>query len=143
MLRITGGKEVETRQRVVVDRLCMAIALIVLHTTQTCWPNSITDIVNFGSVNSSQCLLTLILLKNIVQVFENEAFDVREKRAMTMFIRENLPSFLDFSSKILQTRQLDSGQQLPNNCYLECLGASKQWLAYSSSTFVPSETFAA
>jgi len=36
-------------KRIVLDRLCMAIALLALKTTNTCWTTSVDDIIRQGS----------------------------------------------------------------------------------------------
>jgi hypothetical protein len=38
--------------RVVIDRLAMAISIIALKSANTCWSNSIADIITFGSANA-------------------------------------------------------------------------------------------
>jgi len=57
--------QVKLSQRIVVDRLCMCVALVALNTVNTCWTESITEIVTFGSENPHKCYLALLILKAI------------------------------------------------------------------------------
>ena len=78
----------------------------------SCWCDSIQNIIAFGSTNPLQCQLTLVLLKNICEVYddEQENFEKRIQSQIDTFIRENLEKVLDFICQILNS--LDS-QQLP------------------------------
>jgi hypothetical protein len=58
--------------RVVLDRVCMSIAMIALKSSNSCWMKSVDDIIAFGSTNQQQCYLSMVLLKNICQLFEDE-----------------------------------------------------------------------
>lgn len=54
------------------------------------------------------------------------------------YLKENLSRVLAFLCQILQTR---SQGQLPLNCYLEAMGAAKNWCRLSNKTFVPNQEF--
>lgn len=66
-----NSKPVPEAQRIVVDRLCMCIALISLNTVNTCWMNSIEEIITFGSENTLKCYLALLILKFICEEANN------------------------------------------------------------------------
>ena len=61
-------------QRVVVDRLCMCVALVSLNTMRTCWMNSIEDVITFGSENTHKCYLALLILKAICEESNAQPF---------------------------------------------------------------------
>lgn len=57
--------------KLVLEKLSMCIALIALNTTNTCWKNSVEDIINYGrSYGPHQCFISFAILKNICIVFE-------------------------------------------------------------------------
>ena len=77
--------------KTVIDRLCMSLALISIRTTDSCWQNSIQQIIEFGSTNALQCHVSLVVLKHICEVFENEVgLDRRTKKNIEQYIRDNL-----------------------------------------------------
>lgn len=89
--------------RVVVDRLAMAIALIALKSSNTCWGSSVSDIITFGSANAHQCYLGLILLKHVSLQSEEHMFDRKTKHVIDEFLRESLPVVLGFLTQILES----------------------------------------
>ena len=61
---------VKLSQRIVVDRICMCIALVSLNTVRSCWMKSIEEIVAFGLENPHKCYLALLILKAISEESE-------------------------------------------------------------------------
>jgi len=120
---------------VVIDRLCMSIALIALKTVNSAWPNSIADIITFGSTNEHQCSLSLILLKNVCSLFQSQMWERRLSHQIEEFIREQLSSVLQFVCSILKQ------DTLSKECYVQALKAAKNWVSYSTHTFVPNPEF--
>jgi hypothetical protein len=60
----------------VIEKLCMAISILALNTTHTCWPNSITDLLDFGFNHGPiECFVALNILKNISYTFQSTVFD--------------------------------------------------------------------
>jgi hypothetical protein len=49
----------------VVERLCMIISFIAIKSTNTFWPQSVSEIITFGFVNQKQCFFALLILKNM------------------------------------------------------------------------------
>ena len=97
--------KVQLRARIVVDRLCMCIALVALNTFDSCWTSSIEDIVAFGSDNPHKCYLALLILKAISEEAENQNWaDRRKSSSIKTTLREKLSKVLDFICQILQTR---------------------------------------
>jgi len=41
------------KAKIVLDRMCMSLALIVIKTFKSCWPEAITNIIAFGSGNEN------------------------------------------------------------------------------------------
>jgi hypothetical protein len=61
--------------KAVVDKLCMAVALIGLHTSSTVWKNSIGDLIEFGSSRGpAECFVTLSILKHFTCTFQTTVF---------------------------------------------------------------------
>jgi hypothetical protein len=83
-------------KKVVMDRLCMAISLLALKTTNTCWTTSIQNFVTSGSESAEQCYISLMLLKHFTQLFDTHIHERREKKIAEEFVRENLKLVLDF-----------------------------------------------
>jgi hypothetical protein len=63
----------------ILDRLCAALAMIALKTCFGCWPDSISDIISYGSSNADKCFLALHLLENAVMLFEDLSFPAKLK----------------------------------------------------------------
>ena len=51
LMRPAGEGEAEkpTYHKMVLERLSMCVAYIALNTTNTCWTNSVQDIINYGA----------------------------------------------------------------------------------------------
>ena len=130
--------QVGLKQRIVVDRLCMCVALVALNTVSSCWMNSVADIIKFGSDTPHNCYLALLILKAICQEAESQHFSNKQKSCIEINLRENLEQVLAFVCLILQTR---SQRQLPLESYLEALTAAKSWCRFSTKTFVPNQDF--
>jgi len=65
-----------TYHKMVIERLCMSLAYLALHTTNTCWNTSIKDIISYGGAHGpAQCFISLSILKNICITFENKMFN--------------------------------------------------------------------
>lgn len=73
LLPLTYGR------KIVMDRLCMAIALLALKTSNTCWSSSIQDFIASGSASAEQCFVCLLLLKHLTSMFESQCNDRRSK----------------------------------------------------------------
>jgi hypothetical protein len=63
----------------VLDRLCMSLSMIALKTCFSCWPDSVNDIIKFGSASQEKCFLSTILLKNAIMLFEDLIFNGKQK----------------------------------------------------------------
>lgn len=87
---------VKLNSRIVVDRLCMCVALVALNTVGTCWTESISEIVTFGSENPHKCYLALLILKAISEEAINQNFSMRLKSTIENTMRENLEKVLAF-----------------------------------------------
>lgn len=62
-------------RKVVLDRLCMAIALLAIYTSQTCWTSSVTDIIEMGSQSAEKCYVSLVLLKHVTAMHSTHCHD--------------------------------------------------------------------
>ena len=82
----------------------MCIALVALNTVRTCWMQSITEIITFGSENPHKCYLALLILKAMSEEAETQHFSMQLKSAIENTMRENLDKMLAFTCQILQTR---------------------------------------
>ena len=71
-----GAGVIKQQQRIVVDRLCMCIALVALNTVRTCWMQSIQEVITFGSENPHKCYLALLILKAISEEAETQHFSM-------------------------------------------------------------------
>ena len=80
----------------ILDRLCMALAMIALKTSFGCWPDSISDIIKFGSASQEKCFLSTILLKNAIMLFEDLTFTGKLKFQINNWVRENVEPVLSF-----------------------------------------------
>lgn len=59
-----------SKSKVVFERLCMCISYIALKTCNGAWPESIENIIAFGSVNQDQCYIALLILKHLAMIFD-------------------------------------------------------------------------
>lgn len=146
LLRVSAAAGAQAKQsairlssRIVVERLCMSIALIALQTTNSCWTDSVAQVITFGSDDAQKCQLALIVLKYISDGVDTHVFfNAITKHQIETYVRENLDAVLTFLTQILLTRQQNT---LPRQCYLEALSAAKSWCTFSTLTFVPNESF--
>jgi len=77
----------------VIERLCMSVAYLALHTTNTCWQSSIADIVSYGSsFGAQQCFVALNILKNVCITFETKMFNQRQTALIKRWFKEAVPS---------------------------------------------------
>lgn len=68
-----GEAEKPTYHKMVLERLSMCVAYIALNTTNTCWTNSVQDIITYGaSFGPMQCFISFSILKHICIVFESK-----------------------------------------------------------------------
>lgn len=88
-------------RKIVMDRLCMAIALLALKTSNTCWSSSIKDFIASGSTSAEQCFVCLLLLKHLTSMYETQCLDRRSKQIADSFIRENLTDVLGYLAQVL------------------------------------------
>jgi hypothetical protein len=72
----------------------MCLAFIALKSCLTFWPNSVAQIIDFGSVNLSQCQQALCIIKHMALIFDQTIFDKRTESQMRSYLRENLPAVL-------------------------------------------------
>lgn len=73
----SGGAQ-PTYNKLVLQKLSMCVALIALNTTNTCWTDSIADIISYGrKFGLHQCFISFSILKNICTVFESKQFDAK------------------------------------------------------------------
>lgn len=117
-------------RRIVMDRLCMAIALLALKTTNSCWSTSVSDIIKHGSSSAEQCFVSLLLLKYIPDLYEQHCLDRKSKFMVENYTRENLHSVLGYFAQVLNQ------VGLPQECYLEALSAAKAWSQFSTKSYV-------
>ena len=65
--------------KMVIERLCMSVAYLALHTTNTCWQTSVSDLISFGTnYGPQQCFVSLNILKNICVTFDTKMFNTRQ-----------------------------------------------------------------
>jgi len=77
----------------VIERLCMSVAYLALHTTNTCWQSSIADIVSYGSsFGAQECFVALNILKNVCITFETKMFNQRQTALIKRWFKEAVPS---------------------------------------------------
>lgn len=75
--------------KTVVERLSMCIGLIALNSTNTAWPTSIPDILNFARVHGPrECFIGLNILKNISVILNQNVFTARQTSLIKRWIRE-------------------------------------------------------
>ncbi|CDW78104.1 transportin-serine arginine isoform a [Stylonychia lemnae] len=124
------------KSRIAVERLCMAIAYIAIKSCNTFWEDSITTIIQEGSVDQKQCYISLQILKHIALIFDQQTFDKRTSSAVENFLRSNLSQLLEFLNQIIT-----NPQSVARECYDLALSTAKHWCEYSSKTFIPNDNF--
>ncbi len=67
---------------------------------------------------------------------DQEVFDSRTTHFMSKFLKENLPTVLDFLNQIISSPQLFEAK-----VYLEAIAAANHWCNHARTTFVPHEGF--
>ena len=73
--------------------------MVALNTFDTCWAESITEVVTFGSENPHKCYLALLILKAMSEEAVNQNWVERIKKSrIETQMRENLSKVLDFIS---------------------------------------------
>ena len=82
----------------VIERLCMSLAYLALHTTNTCWQTSAQDIISYGSsYGPAQCFVSLNILKNICITFENKMFNQKQTALAKRWFRENVNAVFQYA----------------------------------------------
>ena len=113
------------QRKVVLDRLCMSIALLAVYTCNTCWDTSINDIIKLGSTSPEQCYVSLLLLKHITAMHGTHCHDNKSKHVLGRYIRENLANVQGYLAQVLQQ------SSLPQECHHQALSASNYWCRFS------------
>ena len=86
----------------VIERLCMSLAYLALHTTNTCWQTSVQDIILYGGgYGPTQCFISLSILKNICITFETKMFNQRSQALIKRWLMENVNGVFEYAQKIL------------------------------------------
>lgn len=62
-------------KKVVLDRLCMSIALLAVYTCMTCWQTTVEDIIRLGSEDAEKCYVSLLILKHIPAMHSTHCHD--------------------------------------------------------------------
>ena len=57
----------------------MSIAYIALKTNNSSWAEAIPNIIQFGSVSTHQCYISLLILKHMPMTFDSESFSIGTK----------------------------------------------------------------
>jgi len=133
----SGEQETPFYNKTVLERLCMSLAYLALHTNNTCWQTSIKDIISFGSnYGPTQCFISLNILKNICITFENKQFSQKETAIIKRWLKENVSKVFEYANQILS-----GGGDLPREVYLACLSVAKHWCCFSKKSFIIHENF--
>lgn len=68
----------------------MAISYIAIKSCNTFWEDSVTQIIQAGMTDQKQCYISLLILKHIALIFDQQTFDKRTSTSVENFIRSNL-----------------------------------------------------
>ena len=111
----------------------MSVATIALNTTNTCWSQSVSDLIAFGSNHGpSECFVALSILKNICVIYSTKVFSSQKTALIKRWLRESVSGVFDYLSQILSTPR----GSLPHEIYFETFSAAKYWCQYSKKSFI-------
>lgn len=89
--------------KLVTERLCMCVAYLALHTTNSIWKSSVPDLIAFGSrFGPQQCFVALNVLKNVCITFEIKMLDVRTTSLIKRWFIEYVGTVFQFVQQIMQ-----------------------------------------
>ena len=130
LFQLLSQKET-TYHKTVVERLCMSLAYIALHTSSGCWPKSMQEIITYGSsYGPHECFFALTILKNICITFDQKMFSQKQTALVKRWLNESVKAVFEFLSLILSGKS-----SLPHEVYLVCLSVAKHWCAFSKKSF--------
>lgn len=115
----------------------MSLAYIALHTTTTCWSQSIQELIKYGSsFGPHECFFALTVLKNVCVTFDQKMFSQKETALIKRWFNENVKQVFEFLGLILSGKS-----SLPHEVYLVALSVAKHWCTFSKKSFSQNGSF--
>lgn len=113
----------------------MCLAFIALKSCLTFWPNSVTQIIEFGSQNLQQCHFALCIVKHMALIFDQTNFDKRTEHQMSVYLRDSLPQVLEYLNQII------ASTDMTEDTMYQAFSAANHWCDHASKTLIPNEAF--